>query len=488
MDNLIIGNLLANTLNGGAGTDTLTGGTGDDFYIIDSINDMVVESSSSGFDTISSGVNGYILAVNVEALILTGTAVSGTGNTLNNTLIGNALANTLNGGVGADSMDGKTGNDYYIVDNINDVAAEDSVTGGGYDTVESRISGYTLSDGIEKLVLGASSTIIGGSGNILANLIVGNASNNQLFGQDGNDTMDGGFGADTMDGGSGNDYYIVDNFYDLVVDYDGNDDTIESRIKSFTLQGGIENLKLGSGAVIGTGDGQNNKLIGNQLANTLVGDSGNDTLDGGAGWDVLIGGSGDDYFIIDNTRDRVVEISQFEGIDTVESRISGYNLADFAENLILFGNVRTGAGNSLDNSLIGNSVANSLYGGDGNDTLTAGGSNSGQGQKDTLTGGSGADYFVLGNENGAFYDDGNASNPGVGDYAYIIDFTVGEDFLVLSGSVSDYTVKASGIAGLTGTVGIFKGTGGANDELIAVLRSANVTTLDNTNAQFLTPI
>jgi len=251
-------------------------------------------------------------------------------------------------------------------------------------------------------------------------------------------------------------------------------------------------MVLGSGAVSGTGNGENNKLTGNQLANTLVGDSGNDTLDGGAGWDVLIGGSGDDYYIIDNTRDRVVE-SLSGGIDTIEARVSGYILSDFAENLNLFGTVRSGTGNSLDNLIVGNAVSNSINGGFGNDTLMAAGSNNGFGQKDTLTGGAGADYFVLGNENGAFYDDGNTSNAGAGDYAYISDFTVGQDVLVLSGSVSDYTLvsgAAIGVTGMTGSgfYGLFREQG-ATDELIAVIKSSTALTSANTinNAQFIQP-
>ena len=342
-------------------------------------------------------------------------------------------------------------------------------------------------------MLGASSTILIGSGNSLDNFIVGNASNNQLFGQDGNDTIDGGFGADTMDGGAGNDYYILDTASDSVTDSSGND-TIESRIKSYTLQGGVENLVLGSGAVSGTGNSEDNKLVGNQLANTLVGDSGNDTLDGGAGWDVLIGGSGDDYYIIDNIRDRVVE-SLPGGIDTIEARVSGYILSDFAENLNLFGTVRIGTGNSLDNLIVGNSVSNSINGGFGNDTLAAAGSNSGRGQKDTLTGGVGANYFVLGDGNGFFYDDGNANNAGASDYAFISDFDASADKLVLNGELSNYTLKTGneiGVTGMTGTgfYGLFRELG-ATDELVAVIRSVNGTDLTGADptgyTQFIPP-
>jgi Ca2+-binding RTX toxin-like protein len=319
--------------------------------------------------------------------------------------------------------------------------------------------------------------------------MTGNSLNNILDGLEGDNTLDGGLGKDTLRGGSGNDFYIVDNTLEEIEDGGGND-TVRASV-NYTLATGLENLVLFGTAASGTGNESDNSLVGNTAANTLRGLDGNDTLDGGAGVDSLIGGFGDDYFFVDNVADKVFEASG-EGIDTVEARVTGYTLANGVENLLLFGTVAAGTGNSLDNFLTGNLVANSLNGGAGIDTLMAAGSNNGFGQKDTLTGGAGADYFILGNESGAFYDDGIASNAGAGDYAYISDFTVGQDVLVLSGSDSDYTVKASGIAGLTGTVGIFKVASGASDELVAVLKSANNTTLNTSNtiatAEFLTPI
>jgi Ca2+-binding RTX toxin-like protein len=312
---------------------------------------------------------------------------------------------------------------------------------------------------------------------------------NILDGLEGDNTLDGGLGKDTLRGGSGNDYYIVDNTLEEIEDGGGND-TVRSSV-TYTLATGLENLVLFGTAASGTGNELDNLLVGTLSANTLRGLDGNDTLDGALGVDSLIGGFGDDYFIVDNVADKVFEANG-DGTDTVESRVTGYTLANGVENLVLFGTVAAGTGNSLDNLITGNLASNSLNGGAGSDTLTAAGSNNGLGQRDTLTGGAGDDYFILGNESGAFYDDGNAANAGAGDYAYITDFTAGQDVLVLSGSASDYFVKASGISGLTGTFGIFKGTGAATDELIAVLKSANSTTLNTSNtiatAEFLTPI
>ncbi len=76
------------TLNGGSGADTLIGGTGDDLYIVDDINDIIIENTDAGTDTVQS--YSCTLTDNTENLVLTGTdALNGTGNSLNNHYIGN---------------------------------------------------------------------------------------------------------------------------------------------------------------------------------------------------------------------------------------------------------------------------------------------------------------------------------------------------------------------------------------------------------------
>ncbi len=323
------GNADANTLTGNSGTNTLTGGAGDDTYIVGT-GDVVVEATDEGEDTVQSDAS-YTLGAHIENLILTGSSnIDGTGNAENNTLTGNSGTNTLTGGLGDDT---------YIV-GTGDVVVE--AASEGTDTVESDVS-YTLSTNIENLVLT-------GTGNING---TGNAENNTLTGNSGTNTLTGGAGDDTYIVGTG----------DVVVEAASEGtDTVESDV-SYTLSANVENLVLtGAGALDGTGNAENNTLIGNDSVNTL---------DGGAGADTLIGGLGDDVYIVDDAGDVVVEAAD-EGTDTVESSVS-HTLASNVENLILTGSGNIdGTGNADANTLTGNSGTNTLTGGAGDDTYIVG--------------------------------------------------------------------------------------------------------------------
>jgi Ca2+-binding RTX toxin-like protein len=139
------------TLNGGLGSDSLEGGNGNDVYYVDNSGDIVLETvtgSTGGTDLVYASVS-YTLPNLVENLTLTGnSAINGTGNTLNNTIIGNNGNNYLLGDTGNDKLDGKAGvdtldggegNDTYTIDNVNDVIIDSA----GTDTVIAPFS-YTL--------------------------------------------------------------------------------------------------------------------------------------------------------------------------------------------------------------------------------------------------------------------------------------------------------------------------------------------------------
>lgn len=117
------GNALANLLQGGSGNDRLDGlggadillgGAGNDTYVVDDINDTVVEFAGQGTDRVLSTVS-YTLSDNVENLQLTTSkAINGTGNGSVNTLLGNAGVNILDGRGGADVLTGGAGNDVFV--------------------------------------------------------------------------------------------------------------------------------------------------------------------------------------------------------------------------------------------------------------------------------------------------------------------------------------------------------------------------------------
>jgi Ca2+-binding RTX toxin-like protein len=260
----------------------MIGGAGDDTYVVDDTADYLQEAAGQGLDQVRSSVS-WTLGDNVEQLVLTGRALNGVGNGLDNALVGNDLGNSLSGGAGsdwisgadgadtlagdagadwleggagADWLDGGTevdvmiggaGDDTYVVDNAADYLQE--AAGQGLDQVRSAVS-WNLGENFEQLIL--TGTALYGSGNGLGNAIVGNAQNNGVgggagadwislgdgadtgLGQDGddwieggagNDTLDGGLGADILVGGTGADRFVfgVGGGHDIVTDFERGD-------------------------------------------------------------------------------------------------------------------------------------------------------------------------------------------------------------------------------------------------------------------------
>jgi Ca2+-binding RTX toxin-like protein len=191
----------------------LTGGAGNDTYVVGA-GDTVIEAVNAGIDTVQSSVT-HTLAANVENLLLTGTgAINATGNALNNILTGNNAANTLTGGAGDDT---------YVV-GAGDTVVE--ALNAGIDTVQSSVT-WTLGANLENLTL-IGTAKINGTGNTLANSLIGNAGNNVLMGGDGNDTLSGGKGNDALNGGMGNDVFQLarGDGQDTITDANGTGDRL----------------------------------------------------------------------------------------------------------------------------------------------------------------------------------------------------------------------------------------------------------------------
>lgn len=96
---------------GGEGNDSMLGGAGNDTYLVENAGDTYTEAAGGGTDLVISYLAAHTLGANVENLLLAGTATTGIGNSLNNTVTGNAGNNTINGGSGNDTLNGTTGSD-----------------------------------------------------------------------------------------------------------------------------------------------------------------------------------------------------------------------------------------------------------------------------------------------------------------------------------------------------------------------------------------
>lgn len=492
--NRIVGNDGDNILNGISGFDTLIGGRGNDYYHYNP-GDVIVEKAGGGIDTIRATTS-YTLGANLENLELFGQLdANGTGNELDNVITGDYSANILDGRAGADTLVGGNDGDTYIVDDAGDTVVE--LAGDhGTDTVQSSVS-FALPDFVENLTLTGTGSI-GGTGNAVANVIVGNGGANvirggggadvltggagldslsyagsgaavkvqlvagkealvsggdaqgdkaigfenvigsdhadEIVGDGGANVLDGGAGSDTLAGGAGADTYVVDDALDLVIEAPGGAGGIDTVRAWLDWTLGANLERL---ALLGSADLAG---TGNSLANIITGNSGDNVLDGQGGADILIGGAGDDIYVVDATGDVITEFKG-GGIDTVRTALS-YTLKTELERLELTGSANANAtGNVADNSLTGNS---------GNNVLN------GMAGKDEMAGGAGNDTYIVDNAFDTVIESDGAEG-GIDVVHSSVSFTLGD-------SVENLTLAGSGnISGTgNGAANIIVGNAGAN--------------------------
>lgn len=375
-DDTVNGGDGADALDGGDGGDTLNGQAGGDLLYGRADNDTL--NGGDGRDSLFGGDGADVLNGDADDDTLDG---GGDADALNggdglDTLQGRAGNDTLDGGAGADFMFGGAGDDTYYVDTIGDEASE--LSASGTDTVIASIN-YVLPFYTENLTLTGAAT--NGAGNVLANLITGTSGNNVLQGLGGADTINAGDGADTVYGGDGADQLNGQAGAD-VIDGGNFDDT---------LNGGDDNDTL-------YGRQNNDTLNGDAGADTLYGGDGADTADGGDGDDLVDGGNGDDV------------LEGGAGADTLYGRQNNDALSGGADNDALYG----GDG---DDTLAAGDGADSLFGGNGLDRIDGGLG------ADALNGGSGADTFVF------------STTLGAGNIDTVVGFNVADDTIELSTAI-----------------------------------------------------
>jgi serralysin len=101
------------SMSGDAGADVMRGGSGNDTYVLDVSTDRAIESIGEGVDTVVASFN-YTLGANLENLVLTGSAVNGLGNGLDNLILGTSTANSMTGSTGHDTLVGGGGADTLL--------------------------------------------------------------------------------------------------------------------------------------------------------------------------------------------------------------------------------------------------------------------------------------------------------------------------------------------------------------------------------------
>jgi Ca2+-binding RTX toxin-like protein len=419
----LLGGLGNDYLDGGAGADEMEGGVGNDVYIVNSVNDSILEQANAGYDTVISSTN-YLLNQGIEELrLLEGLDIHGTGNALNNKIIGNNRDNILDGVTGRDILIGADGDDTYYVDNQGDQVVEQ--VGKGVDRIQSSIS-YTLGNNVENLILLDFSKPEQGLVDGVDVLVYGYPKMNEL---------------DYIQGDAIADYQgtcaltaianlltqadmpisetdvvqlAIDNHWTLTDPdrpaYERGGSNFQQQqailnnygIRNDLLPGyneqGIANLVMsGRGVIIAVNAGKlwvEPAYVGDGKANHAV------TITG-----VVYNkddGNLEGFYIADSGRHKVsdmtrhVSLEQFRAAANVGSAYAIYTL----EPRKLWNEDINGQGNDLDNVIIGNRGNNSLSGKGGNDKLSGGAGDdtlSGDGGADTLIGGKGDDTYVVDN-------------------------------------------------------------------------------------------
>ncbi|MGV3479222.1 MAG: calcium-binding protein [Sphingobium sp.] len=343
-NDLLVGGQQDDALSGGAGEDTLKGDIGNDAlysgdFSGDPAQELDILEGGDGNDYLSIGYGdhadggaGYdILEIDLSAA---STAITiDFARIAEGFTIGGSVVQNIEQVV---KMKGSAFDDTITLSSTTqDLTSLRAFGGGGNDHLEA-LSGQV--------------SLYGESGN---DTLIGASGQDSLDGGDGNDVLDGGFGEDELNGGFGDDFYRINSIGDRIYDYEGGNDTVESKI-TYVLSDLLENLILVGNALDGTGNIHANMLTGNARGNLLNGMAGADTMSGGLG---------DDIYVVDDTGDIVVEVAG-EGLDTVRTALTHYKLASHVEILEYLG--------SASAALVGNGLANTITGGRGDDTLDGG--------------------------------------------------------------------------------------------------------------------
>ncbi|MBK5345395.1 calcium-binding protein [Pseudomonas sp. TH49] len=312
----------------------------------------------------------------------------------------------------SDSLEGVRVEDFTNYDGLT-IAYGDTFTGieaiqgSGFDDVIYRHQGSMVIDGADghdtvnyRYAFDVANVVIGGGTNAAGDTLL---SVEEVIGSTGADRFTVNASGVTVAGGHGDDVYVINSTGVTVEEDDGfmgGTDHVFTSLSELKLSAFVENLTY-TGTADFTG-------YGNDEANTIVSGAGNDVLLGGAGGDRFEGGAGIDIVSYDDSTEGLSASLNWGP----QSGIALYDIYIDIEGLRGSQYNDSLQGNSDDNILEGGAGDDQITGGDGNDHIY-GGLASGldqAGQSDSLSGGAGDDVIV-GASNDLFTwasgDDGN---------------------------------------------------------------------------------
>ncbi|WP_156951840.1 cadherin domain-containing protein [Bradyrhizobium sp. WSM1743] len=423
-------------LDGGTGSDTMNGGTGNDVYIVDAAGDVVNENANEGIDEVRTSLSSYTLGANVENVTATtSTALTASGNTLDNLIKGNSGNDVLFGGDGNDTLLGGTGDDVLQGNAGNDIFDGQGgqnwiTTGSGQDTlIFNSASGYLLvddfSDGNDKINMrGTGITLQNAAQSVtLTEYAEGGVlvefGTSQIWFENvmpGQITFDGDFIFDTSAGGNNH------------------------APTNATLTGGSVAENSTDGTVVGTVTGIDPDA-GAVLSYSLTDNAGGRfAINATTGQITVANGALLDYEAA-TSHEISVHIVDQGGLSF--DKIFTLTVTDVAG--------ATQNGTSAANTLTGTNEADTLNGLGGNDTLNSLGGNDvldGGAGDDIMTGGTGNDIYIV--------DSGND----------VVSESANEGIDEVQTSLSSYTL-GDNVENLTGTnSGSFTAAGNALDNVI----------------------
>ncbi|NDY92866.1 beta strand repeat-containing protein [Ideonella livida] len=379
-DDVLTGSSGANVIDGGLGADVMTGRNGHDTYVVDSEDDVVVETQSNsaigGVDLVQTTLAAYTLGRNLEdgRLLSAGAA----------NLTGNGLANVLYAGAGANVLDGAGGTDTVsyrhatAAVNVSLALSSAQATGGsGSDTLLNleNLGGSAFNDTLRgstgaNVLSGeaGNDSILAGGGN---DLLRGDAGHDTLRGESGQDTLVGGAGNDSLDGGA-----ITDrlNYTDgNVLSYRDSTAGIVLNLSGITGTGATGYGTVADG--LGGTDRVVNVpfIVGSSLDDLLIGSTARifEQFEGGTGNDTLDGGAITDLYAIGNSnRASYQNATGAVQVDLAEGTATG---ADGNDVLVNINQVR---GSGFGDLLVGSDATawtESFEGRAGHDTLDGAG-------------------------------------------------------------------------------------------------------------------